>query len=161
MQCNYTIHISVQTYKNVNILNFTAHERIQSYTHKMDQSTNIWYRKQCYLYCTTIRENLKVQHIVDEIQSYQKNWLQHVRRMVHSRIPSMALKYKPKGKHNVGRPKIKWRDHQHNQNWVSTGQDAVVLHLDKFRWWWYGTWAGNCMHSYPFFFHSFWHFQIF
>jgi hypothetical protein len=28
---------------------------------------------------------------VDEIQSYQNNWLQHVKRMEHSKIPRMAL----------------------------------------------------------------------
>jgi hypothetical protein len=33
---------------------------------------------------TTIQEKLKVEHLVDEIQSYQKNWLQHVKRMEHS-----------------------------------------------------------------------------
>jgi hypothetical protein len=33
---------------------------------------------------TTIREKLKVEHIVDEIPSYQKNWLQYVKRMEHS-----------------------------------------------------------------------------
>ena len=54
---------------------------------------------------TTIRETLKVEHIVDEIQSYQKNWPQHVKRMEHSRIPRMALEYKPKGKRDIGRPK--------------------------------------------------------
>jgi hypothetical protein len=39
---------------------------------------------------TTVSGKLKVEHIVDEIQSYQKNWLQHVTRMEHSRIPRMA-----------------------------------------------------------------------
>jgi cell fate (sporulation/competence/biofilm development) regulator YmcA (YheA/YmcA/DUF963 family) len=47
---------------------------------------------------TTIREKLKVEHIVDEIESYQKNWLQHVEKMEHSRIPRMALEYTPMGK---------------------------------------------------------------
>jgi hypothetical protein len=40
---------------------------------------------------TTIREKLNVKHMVDGIQSYQKNWLQHVQRMEHSRILRMAL----------------------------------------------------------------------
>ena len=31
----------------------------------------------------TIRGKLKIEHIEDEIQSYQKNWLQHVKRMEH------------------------------------------------------------------------------
>jgi hypothetical protein len=66
---------------------------------------------------TIIREKRKkVEHIVDEIQSYQKNWLQHVKRMEHSRIPRMALEYQPKGKRDVGRPKTRWRDQQHLQD---------------------------------------------
>jgi hypothetical protein len=56
---------------------------------------------------TTIREKLKVEHIVDDIKSYQNNWLQHVKRMEHSRIPRMALEYKPKGKRDMGRPKTR------------------------------------------------------
>jgi hypothetical protein len=48
-----TVHIYVQLYKNVDIVNFTAHARIKPYTHTMNQSTDIWYRRQCYLYCTS------------------------------------------------------------------------------------------------------------
>ena len=59
---------------------------------------------------TTIREKLKVEHIVDEIKSYQKNWLQHVKRMEHARIPRMTLECQPKGKRDIGRPKTRWRD---------------------------------------------------
>jgi hypothetical protein len=33
---------------------------------------------------TTIRVKLKVEHILDEIQNYQKNWLKHVKRLEHS-----------------------------------------------------------------------------
>jgi hypothetical protein len=65
---------------------------------------------------TTIREKLKVEHIADEIQSYQKNWLHHIKRMKHSQIPRMAVEYKPKGKHDIGRPKTRWRDQQNLQN---------------------------------------------
>jgi hypothetical protein len=31
----------------------------------------------------TIRQKLKVEHTADEIQSYQKNWLQYVEKMEH------------------------------------------------------------------------------
>jgi hypothetical protein len=65
---------------------------------------------------TTVREKLKVEHVVDEIQSYLNNWLQHVKRMEHSRIPRMALEYKPKIKRDVGRPKTRWRDQEHLQD---------------------------------------------
>jgi hypothetical protein len=65
---------------------------------------------------TTIREKLKVEHIVDEIQNYQKNWLQHVKRKKHARIPRMALEYQPKGKCDIGRLKTRCRDQQHLQD---------------------------------------------
>jgi hypothetical protein len=58
-----------------------------------------------YVYIQNFREKLKAGHTVDEIQSYQKNWLQHVKRMEHSRIHRMALEYEPKGKRDIGRPK--------------------------------------------------------
>ena len=32
---------------------------------------------------STKRENLKIEHMVDEIQSNQKNWLQNVKRIEH------------------------------------------------------------------------------
>ena len=44
-----------------------------------------------------IRDKLKVQNIVEEIQNYQTNWLQRVRRMDSSRIPKLALQYRPIG----------------------------------------------------------------
>jgi hypothetical protein len=62
---------------------------------------------------TTIRGKLQAEHIVYGIQSYQKNWLQHVKRMEHARIPRMALAYQQKGKHDIGRPKTRWRGQQH------------------------------------------------
>jgi hypothetical protein len=65
---------------------------------------------------TTIRGKRKAEHIVDEIQSYQKNCLQHVRRLEHARIPRLALAHKPKGKRNIDRPKTRWRDQQHLQD---------------------------------------------
>jgi hypothetical protein len=65
---------------------------------------------------TTIREELKVEHTVDEIQNYQKNWLQHVNKVEHAGIPRMTLEYQPKGKRAVGRPKRSWRDHQRLQH---------------------------------------------
>jgi hypothetical protein len=61
-------------------------------------------------------KKLKAEHTVDEIQRYQKNWLQHVIRMEHASIPRMALEYKLKGKCDIGRPKTRWRDKWHLQD---------------------------------------------
>jgi len=56
------------------------------------------------------------QNIVQEIQQYQKNWLQHVQRMDTNRIPKQALQYRPKGQRKIGQPKKRWRDQLHLDN---------------------------------------------
>ena len=53
------------------------------------------------------------QNTVEEIKQYQKKWLQHVQRMDTNRIPKQALRYRPKGRRNIGRPKKRWRDQLH------------------------------------------------
>ena len=64
-------------------------------------------KKQC------INEKTGAQNIVVEIKQYQKKWLQHVHRMGRNRIPKQALRYGPKGRRNIGRPKKRWRDQLH------------------------------------------------
>jgi len=56
------------------------------------------------------REKTGAQNIVKETKQYQKKWLQHVQRMDTNRIPKQALKYRSKGRRNIGRPKKRWRD---------------------------------------------------
>jgi len=51
--------------------------------------------------------------IVKEIKQYKKKWLQHVQRMDRNRLPRLALKYRPEGRWNIGRPKKRWRDQLH------------------------------------------------
>ena len=53
------------------------------------------------------------QNIVKEIKEYWKKWLRHLQRMDTNRIPRQALKYRPEGRRNVGRPKKRWRDQLH------------------------------------------------
>jgi predicted deacetylase len=60
-----------------------------------------------------IRKKTGAQNMVQEIKQYQKKWLQHVERMDTNRIPRQALRYRPEGRRNVGRPKKKWRDQLH------------------------------------------------
>ena len=50
---------------------------------------------------------------VKKIKQYQKKWLQHVQRMDTNRIPKQALRYRPTGRRNIGRPKKRWRDQLH------------------------------------------------
>jgi len=60
-----------------------------------------------------IREKTGAQNIVKEIKQYHKKWLQHVQRMDRNRLPRQALKYRPEGRRNIGRPKKRWRDQLH------------------------------------------------
>jgi 2-keto-3-deoxy-L-rhamnonate aldolase RhmA len=60
-----------------------------------------------------IREKMGAQNIVQEIKQYQKKWLLHVQRMNTNRMPRQALRYRPEGRRNVGRPTKRWRDQLH------------------------------------------------
>ena len=60
-----------------------------------------------------IREKTRAQNIVKEMKQYQKKWLQHVKRMDRNRLQRQALKYRPEGRRNIGRPKKRWRDQLH------------------------------------------------
>jgi hypothetical protein len=60
-----------------------------------------------------VRETLGVQNVVLEIKQYQREWLQHVERMDTDRIPKQALKYRPKGKRSIGRPRKRWKHQFH------------------------------------------------
>ena len=60
-----------------------------------------------------IKEKTGAQNIVKEIKQYQKKWLQHAQRMDTNRLPRQALKYRPEGRRNIGRPKKRWRDQLH------------------------------------------------
>ena len=53
---------------------------------------------------------METQNIVQEIKQYHKKWLKLVQRMDTNRIPKQALKYKPKARRNIGRPRKRWRD---------------------------------------------------
>jgi len=60
-----------------------------------------------------IRGKTEAQNIVKEIKKYQKKWLQHGQRMDTNRLPRQALKYRPEGRRNIGRPKKRRRDQLH------------------------------------------------
>ena len=61
----------------------------------------------------SIREKLGVQNNVLEIKQYQQEWVQHVERMDTDRIHKQALRYRSKGKRNIGRPRNRWKDQLH------------------------------------------------
>ena len=70
---------------------------------KLDKEKNHYIRK----------KKTGAQNVVKEIKQYQKKWLQHVQRMDTNRLPRQALKYRPEGRRNIGRPKKRWRDQLH------------------------------------------------
>jgi hypothetical protein len=47
---------------------------------------------------------------VEEIQTYQRKWKEHVERMQDEIPPKLALKYQPVGKRNTGHPRKRWND---------------------------------------------------
>jgi len=53
------------------------------------------------------------QNIVKEIKQYKEKCLHHVQRMDTNRLPKQALKYKPKGRRNIGRSRKRWRYQLH------------------------------------------------
>ena len=63
----------------------------------------------------SIRKKTGVQNIrvVKEIKQYQQKWLQHVQTMGTNRLPKQALRYRPKGRRNLGRPRKRWTDQIH------------------------------------------------
>jgi hypothetical protein len=61
----------------------------------------------------SLREKLGVKNIILEIRRYKREWLQHVERMDTDRIPKQALKYRPKGKRSMGRPRKRRKDQLH------------------------------------------------
>jgi hypothetical protein len=57
-----------------------------------------------------IRTDLNISPVNDTIEQYRNNWLQHMNRMQDTRLPKKALRYRPSGKRDLGRPKKRWRD---------------------------------------------------
>jgi hypothetical protein len=61
----------------------------------------------------SVKEKRGVQNVVLEIKRYQREWLQHAERMDTDRIPKQVLKYRPKGKRSIRRPRKRWKDQLH------------------------------------------------
>jgi hypothetical protein len=57
-----------------------------------------------------IRERLRAQSIVEEIQIYQRKWKEYVDRMQDETPPKLPLKYQPVGKRYTGHPRKRWKD---------------------------------------------------
>jgi hypothetical protein len=51
-----------------------------------------------------IAKGLKITQIFDKLLEYKRNWIQHVNRMSHNRLPRVMKHYSPTGRRNHGRP---------------------------------------------------------
>ena len=51
-----------------------------------------------------IRKELETSGIQDVRSKYKQNWINHLERMDNTRLPKHALKYKPRGRKDRGRP---------------------------------------------------------
>jgi hypothetical protein len=60
-----------------------------------------------------IRNRLKVDSLVEDIKLYQKNWLDHLKRMDRSRLLKLTFQYQPRGRRDTGRLRQRWRDQEH------------------------------------------------
>jgi hypothetical protein len=53
---------------------------------------------------TEIAKELNITPVLDKIQEYKRNWIHHVNRMPHNRLPRILKNYTPKGRRTLGRP---------------------------------------------------------
>ena len=51
-----------------------------------------------------IAKELKITPILGKLLEYKRNWIHHVNRMPHNRLPRVMKRYSPTGRKNRGRP---------------------------------------------------------
>jgi hypothetical protein len=56
-----------------------------------------------------IRKELEISGIQDVRLKYKQNWINHLERMGNTRLPKDALKHKPRGRRDRGRPRKGWQ----------------------------------------------------
>jgi hypothetical protein len=73
---------------------------------------------------TQIAKELQITQILDKLLEYKRNWIQHVNRIPHNRLPRVMKHYSPTGERNQGRKYFWTRE-------TRTGQQVAQLH-DKY-----------------------------
>jgi hypothetical protein len=53
---------------------------------------------------TGIAKELNINPVLEKVQDYRRNGIQHVNRMAYNRLPRKVKYYRPKGRRNQGRP---------------------------------------------------------
>lgn len=56
----------------------------------------------------SIREELEIKSIIQQVCDYKKRWIDHLQRMDYGRFPKLAWNYKPRGRRDPGRPRKRW-----------------------------------------------------
>jgi hypothetical protein len=56
-----------------------------------------------------ISKELEISGIQDVRLKYKQNWINHLKRLDNFRLPKHALKYKPRGIRDRGRPRKRWQ----------------------------------------------------
>ena len=62
------------------------------------------YTRTDYKTNTQIKKELKITQILEKLLECKRNWIQHVNRMPHNRLPRLLKHYSPPGRRNYGRP---------------------------------------------------------
>ena len=56
-----------------------------------------------------IEKELEISGIQDVRLKFKQNWINHLERTDNTRLPKLALNYKPRGRRDRGRPRKRWR----------------------------------------------------
>ena len=63
-------------------------------------------------------KELHITPVLDKIQEYRRNWLQHINSITHNRLPRILKNYRPTGRRSQGRLLDVW-----DWNASTSGQD--------------------------------------
>ncbi|KAJ4443457.1 hypothetical protein ANN_05126 [Periplaneta americana] len=56
-----------------------------------------------------IRNEVQIEELNQLVKDYQSKGMHHLGRMEKERFPKIAFQYCPKGRRDVGRPRLRWR----------------------------------------------------
>ena len=60
---------------------------------------------------TIVKQKMNVtRSLLDDINTKQLKWYEHVQRMEEGRLPKQAMKWNPPGRRKRGRPKLTWAE---------------------------------------------------
>ena len=78
---------------------------------------------------TKIAKEINITPVLDKIQEYNRNWLQHVNKMPCNRLLRILKNYRPTGRRNHGRPLQRLLD-MRDRNGSTGGPTACWLDDD-------------------------------